>query len=281
MHKRASDPRNVYLPDLFSITEIIPETPDIKTFRLDLADSGFTFETGQFAEVFVPGVGEAPISITSSPTQQGVLEFSIKRAGTVTEAIHRLSPGDRIGVRGPYGRGFPVEEMAGQSLLFIAGGIGLAPLRSLITYVLDETNRSNYGEVIILYGARTPRDLVFQWELEKWGKRSDLRLIVTVDREDPAWSGRVGLVPIVLKEDVSLEPVSWKTITCGPPIMIKFTIKALQEMGFAPRDIVTTLEMRMKCGLGKCGRCNIGPHYVCTDGPVFTFEELRAMPEEY
>ncbi|HSV32023.1 MAG TPA: FAD/NAD(P)-binding protein [Atribacteraceae bacterium] len=277
----AAQARNVYLPALLSIKEIISETQDIKTFRLGIKERVFSYEPGQFAEVFVPGVGEAPISITSSPTQEGIIEFSIKRAGTVTEAIHRLNTGDLLGVRGPYGRGFPIEEMHGKPLLFIAGGIGLAPLRSLINYVLDEKKRGEFAEVIILYGARTPKDLVFRWELEKWKQRGDIRLIITVDRADMDWPGRVGLVPVVLREDVELKAANWKTITCGPPIMIKFTIKALREMGFAPRDIITTLEMRMKCGLGKCGRCNIGPHYVCTDGPVFTFEQLRTMPEEY
>ncbi len=272
---------NIYLPTLYPIEEVIPETGDIKTYRLNASQGSFSYQPGQFAEVFVPGTGEAPFSITSSPTQEGVLEFSIKRTGCVTDAIHRANAGDVFGVRGPYGRGFPVEDLRGRPLLFVGGGIGLAPLRSLINYVLSSQKRKEFKDVIILYGARTPQDLVFQWELSKWEERSDLELFTTVDRGDEEWKGRVGLVPNVMKENISVDPTQWKAIVCGPPIMIKFTIKALQEMGFQPADIITTLEMRMKCGLGKCGRCNIGPYYVCKEGPVFTFEELSRMPEEY
>lgn len=261
--------------------EIIPETSDIKTFRLDLEGENSSHLPGQFAELFVPGVGEAPISITSSPTQKGILEFSIKRTGLVTSAIHRLNSNDRLGIRGHYGNTFPISDLTGQNLLFIAGGIGLAPLRSLINYVLDTEKRNQFKKVIILYGARSPQDLVFKWELKKWQMRDDITFLLTVDRGDDQWKGTVGLVPNVLKENIQVNPLEWKSIICGPPIMIKFTIKALLEMGFQPPDIITTLEMRMKCGLGKCGRCNIGPYYVCKDGPVFTYQQLQNIPEEY
>jgi NAD(P)H-flavin reductase len=157
----------------------------------------------------------------------------------------------------------------------------LAPLRSLINYVLDTEKRNHFKKVTILYGARSPQDLVFKWELKKWQNREDITFLLTVDRGDDQWKGTVGLVPNVLKENVQVNPLEWKSIICGPPIMIKFTIKALLEMGFQPPDIITTLEMRMKCGLGKCGRCNIGPYYVCKDGPVFTYQQLQNMPEEY
>jgi len=273
--------KNIYLPRLYQIMEIIPETSDIKTFRLDLEGENSSHLPGQFAELFVPGVGEAPISITSSPTQKGILEFSIKRTGLVTSAIHRLNPNDRLGIRGPYGNTFPLSDLTGQNLLFIAGGIGLAPLRSLINYVLDTEKRNHFKKVTILYGARSPQDLVFKWELKKWQNREDITFLLTVDRGDDQWKGTVGLVPNVLKENVQVNPLEWKSIICGPPIMIKFTIKALLEMGFQPPDIITTLEMRMKCGLGKCGRCNIGPYYVCKDGPVFTYQQLQNIPEEY
>ena len=275
-----STERNIYLPELVSIEEILEETRDIKTFRLK-RPGNFHYRPGQFAEVFVPGRGEAPFSITSSPTEELYLEFSIKKTGTVTEALHRLNPGEMVGVRGPYGNGFPIESLQGWNLLFIGGGIGLAPLRSLINYVLSPLYRKDVGAVSILYGARTPQDLVFRWELQKWGERTDLFLLTTVDRGEPSWEGRVGLVPEVLKGMPGLNAQTLKAIVCGPPIMIKFTIKALLEMGFQPSNIITTLEMRMKCGLGKCGRCNIGPYYVCKDGPVFTYEELQTMPEEY
>ncbi len=262
------------------ILEVIQETRDIKTFRVQ-RPSSFFYHPGQFAEIFVPGKGEAPFSITSSPQEERFLEFSIKRIGVVTDALHRLNPGDSVGVRGPYGNGFPVSSLLHSSLLFIGGGIGLAPLRSLINYVLSPQERINFREIILLYGARTPQDLVFQWELKRWAEHRDLTLWVTVDQGDSSWSGIVGLVPEVLKKVVEVEPIGWKSIVCGPPIMIKFTIKALLEMGFQVKDIITTLEMRMKCGVGKCGRCNIGPYYVCKDGPVFSYQELQEMPEEY
>ncbi|MEN3203083.1 MAG: FAD/NAD(P)-binding protein [Atribacterota bacterium] len=269
-----------YTPCLLPIEEIIEETRDIKTFRIRRPED-FVYLPGQFAEIFVPGVGEAPFSISSSPTNPTFLEFSIKRIGSVTQALHRLNPGDTIGLRGPYGKGFPLEELLGKNLLFVGGGIGLAPLRSLINYVLSPEHRESFGEVFVLYGARTPGDLVFRWEFPSWEKRKDLTLCLTVDEGDTSWSGRVGLVPNVLQEVFTRSCANWVGIVCGPPIMIKFTIKALREMGFEARRIITTLEMKMKCGLGKCGRCNIGPYYVCQDGPVFSYEMLVTMPEEY
>jgi len=243
---RTADKTNIYLPHLYRIQKIIPETSDIRTFRLDLDGNDFSHLPGQFAELFVPGLGEAPISITSSPTQKGMLEFSIKRMGLVTAAIHRLNEGDFLGVRGPYGNSFPLSDLTGHNILFVAGGIGLAPLRSLINYVLYPEKRSGFQKVIILYGARSPEDLVFKWELETWKNRDDVTFLLTVDRGNEKWTDRVGLVPNILKEEVQVDPSEWKSITCGPPIMIKFTIKALIEMGFQPADIITTLEMRMK-----------------------------------
>jgi len=277
---------NPYLPHLATIDEIIPETAsqDVKTFRVVFADAAvrasFSYEPGQFAELSLLGVGEAPISITSSPTQRGYLEFAVKRAGVVTTALHWSRPGDHLGIRGPYGNHFPYREMEGKNIVFIGGGIGLAPLRSLINYVLDPSNRSRYAAVSIIYGARSPGDLVFKWELDAWQRRQDTELHVTVDRGDEGWTGRVGFVPQVLM-DVAPSPANTVTVTCGPPIMIKYVLENLEKLGFAPDQIVTTLEMRMKCGIGKCGRCNIGSRYVCQDGPVFTYEQLRQMPAEY
>jgi len=277
---------NPYMPSKAVINEIIQETDanDVKTFRVAFQDESawetFKYRPGQFAEVSLFGVGEAPISITSSPTQKGYLEFSVKKAGVVTTALHQSRVGDIIGVRGPYGNNFPVEDMEGKNLVIIGGGIGLAPVRSLITYVLDQENRSRFNDVTIIYGARSPGDLVFKWELENWGKRPDVDLHVTVDRGDERWTGKVGFVPAVLME-VAPKPDNCVTVTCGPPIMIKFVLQNLEKLGFEPRQIVTTLEMRMKCGIGKCGRCNIGKQYVCRDGPVFTLEQLSGMPQEY
>jgi len=277
---------NPYVPHLAVITHVMRETDanDVKTFRVEFRDPSawerFRYMPGQFAEVSVFGVGEAPISITSSPTQRGYLEFSVKRMGQVTTALHYSPEGSVIGVRGPYGNTFPVADMQGKNLVFIGGGIGLAPLRSLINYVLSEEHRAEFGRVRIIYGARSSGDLVFKPELERWGERADIDQVVTIDRPEPAWTGRVGFVPAVLKE-VAPRPEGAVVVTCGPPVMIKFVLSVLTELGFAPEQVVTTLEMRMKCGIGKCGRCNIGSKYVCRDGPVFTYRQLLDMPQEY
>lgn len=282
----ARDMKNPYVPELAKITCVTQETEanDVKTFRVEFCDpsakEGFCYNPGQFAEISVFGAGEAPISITSSPTQKGYLEFSVKRLGQVTTALHYATPGGVIGIRGPYGNTFPIDEMRGRNVLFIGGGIGLAPLRSLITYVLSPEHRAEFGDVRIIYGARSSGDLVFKYELDIWGGRDDVDLVVTIDRPEDGWDRRTGFVPAVLKE-VSPCPENTIAVTCGPPIMIKFVLPVLTELGFSPDRIVTTLEMRMKCGIGMCGRCNIGSKYVCRDGPVFTLRQLQEMPEEY
>ena len=272
---------NIYLPRMATIQSMRPETIDIITFRVTIDSSDgagkFEYKSGQFAEVSLPGVGEAPISISSSPTRPGAIEFSIRRVGELTNALHELKPGDKIGIRGPFGNFFPLEEMKGRNLLIIGGGIGLAPLRSVILNVFD--NRAKYGKIDIVYGARSPQDLVFTSEYEEWRKVDNIRLHLTVDRGDENWQGNVGLVPTFLKE-LHPSPENTTSITCGPPIMIKFVIEALNEMGFPSEHIVTTLERRMKCGVGKCGRCNIGSKYVCLDGPVFTLKQLKEIPSD-
>ncbi len=270
---------NIYLPSLATIQEVRPETPDIATFVVTFDETGlrdsFTYEPGQFAELSVFGVGECPIGIASSPTWKGFLEFCVRAVGTVSNAIHNLEAGDKLGVRGPLGNSWPYKEIRGKDLLFIGGGIGLPPLRSLIQYVLDK--RDDYGAVEIVYGARSSQDLVYKKELKEWEERGDVDLHVTVDVGDATWDGPVGFVPPFLKE-INPSPKNKVAFTCGPPIMIKLVVNALGEMGYADADIVTTLEMKMKCGVGKCGRCNIGDKYVCRDGPVFTFEQLREIP---
>ena len=267
---------DLYLPQRVEIIKIIPETGDTKSFHLQFLDSSikerFSFLSGQFGEYSVFGEGEATFCISSSPTRPDHLEFSVKRVGRVTEALHQLNPGDNIGFRGPYGNSFPLDRMKGKNLLFIGGGIGLAPLRSLIQNVLDR--RLEYGEITILYGARTPRDLCFKYDLESWGANPTVKMVTTVDAGDEGWKGKVGLVPVVLQE-MSPSPQKTVAVTCGPPIMIRYTLRALEKLGFTPPQIWTTLEMKMKCGVGKCGRCNIGPLYVCKDGPVFSLEEIR------
>jgi len=274
---------NPMMPHLARIEEIVPETAsgDVKTFRVQFLDPDVSFShlPGQCAMVSVLGVGEAMISISSSPTRPRPLELAVKQVGRLTARLHEMEPGDVIGLRGPYGNHFPIEDMKGKDLLFIGGGIGLAPLRSLINYVLD--NRADYGKIDIIYGARSPGDLCFKRELyEVWPFAPDTRVLLTVDRGDEEWKGAVALVPHFL-EQVHPEPEGKIAITCGPPIMIKFTLESLKKLGFADEQIVTTLELKMQCGIGKCGRCNIGSRYVCLDGPVFTLAQLKAMPAEY
>ena len=284
MHECKYNPgfmRDTLVPQVGIVTDIRTETPDVKTFRVEAPNGGKLFEhlPGQCAMVCVPGVGEAMFSITSSPTNREYQEFSIKRCGVLTEHLHTLEPGCEILVRGPYGNNFPVEtELKGKNLLFIAGGIALAPLRSVINYALD--NRANYGHVDILYGSRSADDLVQLKEIQDvWMKTEDVNVYLTIDRPQEGWDGNVGFVPNYLRE------LAFDTnriaVLCGPPIMIKFCLQALQEMGFKKEQIWTTLELRMKCGVGKCGRCNIGSKYVCKDGPVFRCDEIDELPAEY
>ena len=261
--------------------DIRQDTPDVKTFRVVTPDGKKPFDhrPGQCAMLSVPGISEAMISITSSPTNREYMEFSVKKCGCLTEWLHAMEVGQCITVRGPYGRPFPVDdELAGKDLLFVAGGIGLAPLRSVINYVRD--NREKYGTVDIVYGSRSKDDLVDYREIvEEWEKTEGFHVHLTIDREQEGWDGHVGFVPNYVKE---LAPDVKKTVLmCGPPIMIKFTLQGLMELGFDKTRIYTTMELRMKCGIGKCGRCNIGSKYVCKDGPVFRFDELDALPNEY
>ena len=269
------------IPKVGVITGITQETPDVKTFRVNAPEGGKLFEhmPGQCAMLCVPGISEAMFSITSSPTNKEYQEFSIKKCGELTSYLHDLQVGDEITVRGPYGNHFPVEtELKGKNLLFIAGGIGLAPLRSVINYVLD--NRANYGTVDILYGSRSMDDLVKLEEIQtEWSVAEGVNVHLTIDREQEGWDGHVGFVPSYLKE---LNFATDKTVlVCGPPIMIKFVLQGLKELGFTDEQIYTTFELRMKCGIGKCGRCNIGSKYVCKDGPVFRFDEIEKLPDEY
>ncbi len=273
-------PGNFLMPFVVTAREIATETPDIKTLRV-AGEKGlpFDFHPGQCAMISLPPVGEAIFSITSSPNCRDFMEFSIKDAGTVTRALHRVSPGQQLGIRGPYGNPFPVETLKGKDLLFIGGGIGLAPLRSLINYCLE--NRSEFGKIDIVYGARSPEDLIQKEEINKrWPAAPDTTVYLTVDARFEGWEGHVGFVPSYVSE-LAFSPQNRMAITCGPPIMIKFVLKALEELQFNPDQVITTLEMRMKCGVGKCGRCNIGSRYVCKDGPVFTLAQLKLMPEEY
>lgn len=269
------------IPIVAVVTDIRRDTPDVKTFRVVGLDGKkpFIHKPGQCAMLSIPGVGEALFSITSSPTNENYLEFSIKKCGCVTEVLHSIEVGQQITLRGPYGRPFPVDTVfAKKDLLFVAGGIGLAPLRSVIDYIRDK--RENYGKVAVVYGARTAEDLVDYEEIEKeWKNVKDFDVYLTIDREQPDWTGHVGFVPNYVKE-VGV-PNTYTAVLCGPPIMIKFTLAGLLELGFKKENIYTTLELRMKCGIGKCGRCNVGDKYVCKDGPVFCMTELDELPDEY
>ncbi len=269
------------IPSIALITDIRIDTPDVKTFRVVTPDGKkpFLHIPGQCAMLSIPGVGEALFSITSSPTNEEFMEFSIKKCGCVTDFLHSIEVGQQVTLRGPYGNGFPVDtEFAGKDLLFIAGGIGLAPLRSVINYCRHYRDR--YGKIDIVYGSRSKDDLVdYQEIINEWCKEDGLNVHLTIDREQEGWDGHVGFVPNFVKE---LGFDTDKTaIICGPPIMIKFTLAGLQELGFERTQVYTTMELKMKCGLGKCGRCNIGSKYVCKDGPVFRFDELDELPEEY
>ena len=269
------------IPKVGVVTDIRIDTPDVKTFRVVGLDGNKLFEhmPGQCAMLSIPGVGEAMFSIPSSPTNKEFMEFSIKKCGCLTSWLHMMEPGQQITVRGPYGNAFPVETaLKGKDLLFIAGGIGLAPLRSVINYVRDK--RDQYGDIQVIYGSRSKADLVdYQEIINEWMADPGVEVNLTIDREEEGWDGHVGFVPNFVKE---LSPDLNKTVLlCGPPIMIKFTLAGLKELGFTETQVYTTMELRMKCGVGKCGRCNIGDKYVCKDGPVFRFDELDELPNEY
>ncbi len=266
--------KNIYLPLPAQVREILEENALVRTFVLEfddpLVNQEFTYEPGQFMMVSMPHCGEAPISFSSSPVRSGSFALTVRRAGRLTSAMHRLRPGDTIGVRGPYGRPFPMADLSGRSLLFVAGGIGLAPLRSVLEFCLD--NRDDYGEITLLYGCRTPADICFADDLEQW-RQQGVHCLCTVDEADDTWSGRVGLVTELLPE-AGAEAASWRALVCGPGIMIHFVLSRLVEMGF-PRDhLFTTLERHMKCGIGICGHCFFDEKLICREGPVFSMSEL-------
>lgn len=267
---------NPYLPELATVREVIPETHNIRSVRLRLNDEAkmeaFRFEPGQVGQLSIFGVGESTFVIASPPTRMDFLQFTVMRVGEVTTRIHQLRPGDQVGVRAPLGNWFSYEQMKGKDILFVGGGVGMAPLRTLLLYMLD--NRSDYGDISLVYGARTPKDLCYKDEMEQFRKRDDFNLYLTVDSASPDWHERVGVVPAVVTE-LAPEPSNTVAITCGPPIMIKYAVEALVDLGFKDDQIITTLERRMKCGVGLCGRCNIGTSYVCVDGPVFSVAQLK------
>lgn len=275
---------NLYQPHLVRVADVVDETADTRTLRLEFKDpslaEGFDFRAGQFGEYSVFGAGECTFCIASPPTRKGYIECTFKAVGKATNALRGLGVGDTMGFRGPYGNAFPLDQMEGASIVFIAGGIGLAPVRCVIWNVLDRRDR--FKDVTIVYGARSVGDLVYKRELEDWAARADVRLWQTVDPggQTPDWQGEIGFVPAIVEKAAPAADNAY-AVVCGPPIMIKFTLPVLAKLGFPPERVYTTLENRMKCGLGKCGRCNVGPVYVCKDGPVFTAAELAQLPAEF
>ncbi len=277
---------NPYVPMPVEVIKIITEvdSKDIKTFRLAFVnkedEERFQYIPGQFAELSLYGKGESPIGIASSPTQKGYIEFTVQKAGVVTSALHEMEEGTLMGVRGPLGNSWPIEFLEGKNIVIVGGGFAFTTLRSLINYMIFEENRKRFGKITVVYGARSPGLLLYKDELETWAKRGDIDLNVTVDKGDATWKGREGFVPTVCKE-VAPSKENAVTVICGPPIMIRFTLPVFFDLGFSKENIITSLEMRMKCGIGKCGRCNVGSKYVCKDGPVFSLAELDKLTKEY
>ena len=270
--------RRLYTPESGTITRVERLGKNEKVFQIRL-DSGRSLghRPGQFVQASVLGVGEAPISISSSPSRSNSsFELAVREVGSVTGVLHHMEPGAKIGIRGPFGTSFPMGEIRGQDILFVAGGIGLFPLRSLINEVLD--TRSDFGRVTILYGAKTPAERMFADELEQWKRRDDVEYLETVDRADESWKGNVGVITTLFPK-ISIDPSSTYCVTVGPPVMYRFVIWAAKEKGLSNDRIIVSLERRMKCGVGKCGHCQINGFYVCQDGPVFRYSDILYLQE--
>ena len=278
---------NPYLPYPVRIKEIITETEDrnLKTFHFNFIhpedEEKFAYIPGQFAELSVAGQGEIPIGIASSPTEKGSVMFTVNRVGAVTTYLHNMKPGETMGIRGPMGNWYPWEEMEGKNVVIIGGGFAFTTLRSSIIYMIQPENRPKFKDITVVYGARSPGMLLYREELTQWEKRDDIDMHITVDAtEDPDWKYNIGFVPTITEEKITSADDT-VALVCGPPIMIKFTQPVLEKLGFPPERIILSLEMRMKCGIGMCGRCNIGDQYVCKEGPVFSLAQLKELPPEY
>ena len=266
--------KNPYRPIEAEVIKVITETPAIKTIRFRPKEP-IIFETGQFIELTIPGVGEAPFTPSSRPSVKEIMEVTVMKVGKVTEKIHQLKKGDIIGVRGPLGRGYPLDEFKGKEILVVGGGCGFAPLRSLMYELFDRSDQ--FKKLFFRGGCKTPKELVYRDETEEWAKRDDLNLKVTVDAGDDKWKGHVGLVTTIL-DDVDIDCKSGIAVVCGPPIMMKFATKKLLDMGFKRKNVYLSMEKNMSCGIGKCGHCRVGIYYACKDGPVFTYDKIKNFP---
>ena len=272
---------DIYKPYLARIIKVLPQIQDHLLFQLKFEDpkmaSNFTHRPGQFVELSVIGSGEAPVSISSSPTRPGIIELCVRKTGRVTNALFRLPLNALVGVRGPYGNGFPIEKLEDNNLLVIAGGLGMAPLRSLLWYALD--NRTKFKDIILMLGAKTPDEMLFKYELLKLIDKPDMKCLLTVDKdEEGIWKAHFGVVT-KLFDYVELDPATTYAALCGPPVMYKFVIKELLKRNFSKDRILMSLERKMKCGVGKCGHCSIGYKYTCIDGPIFTYWDAINLPE--
>jgi len=278
--------KNPYKPYPVRIkkVEIATEDKSLRTFELEFINKEdakkFDYMPGQFAELSIPGYGESPIGIASSPTEGDNLLFTVFRIGRVTTKLHSMQEGDIMGVRGPLGHPYPLKDLEGKNIVIIAGGYAVTTLRSTMVWLLHPDNRSKYGKITFIYGARTPGLLLYHDQWREWQKRDDVDCHITIDREVEGWDGLVGFVPTIT-EQVAPNPENSVAIICGPPVMIKFTQPVLDKLGWKGEQIIMSLENRMKCGIGICGRCNVGPYYVCKDGPVFTKAQLDKLPKEY
>jgi len=265
---------NPYRPIETQVLDVVPETPTITTIRLKPKEE-LTFEAGQFIELTIPGVGEAPFTPSSNPSIKDEMEVTIMKVGKVTELIHKLKKGDTVGLRGPFGNGYPMDDFKGKEILVVGGGCGFAPLRSLMYAFFNRSGE--FKKLFFRGGCKTPRELVYRDETKKWSKRKDLDLKLTVDKGEKGWKGNVGLVTTII--NVKMNYKKGIAVICGPPIMMKFaTIKVL-EMGFREENIYLSMEKNMSCGIGKCGHCRIGTYYACKDGPVFRYDKIKTFPE--
>lgn len=277
---------NPYIPITMKLIKNLCETEDklVNTFTLAFLnkedEENFKYMPGQFAELSAYGHGEAPFGIATSPTEPGIIKFSVAKVGCVSNALHLMEEGTMVGVRGPMGNYYPMEKFKGKNLVIIGGGFAFTTLRSMAVYMLDEKHRADYCDITVIYGARNPSLLLYKEELAEWETNPNINLITTIDRPAEGWNKHVGFIPTIVGE-VAPSAVNTYAVVCGPPVMIKYTLPVLEKLGFTPEQIYTSLEMRMKCGLGICGRCNIGPKYVCKDGPVFSMAELKELPSEY